>query len=46
MFILKMDAPNAPNPANPNAQGQNADAEPGPANQEQGLQCKTRLRAS
>ena len=31
-----MDAPNAPNPANPNAQGQNADAEPGPANQLQG----------
>ena len=31
-----MDAPNAPNPANPNAQGQNADAEPGPANQVQG----------
>ena len=26
-----MDAPNAPNPANPNAQGQNADAEQGPA---------------
>ena len=31
-----MDAPNAPNPANPNAQGQNADAELGPANQAQG----------
>ena len=31
-----MDAPNAPNPANPNAQGQNAYAEPGPANQAQG----------
>ena len=31
-----MDAPNAPNTANPNAQGQNADAEPGPANQVQG----------
>ena len=31
-----MDAPNAPNPANPNAQGQNVDAEPGPANQVQG----------
>ena len=28
--------PNAPNPANPNAQGQNADAELGPANQVQG----------
>ena len=36
MFILKMDAPNAPNPASPNAQGQNVDAEPGPANQVQG----------
>ena len=31
-----MDAPNAPNPANPNAQGQNVDAEQGPANQAQG----------
>ena len=31
-----MNAPNAPNPANPNAQGQNADAELGPANQVQG----------
>ena len=31
-----MDAPNAPNPANPNAQGQNADVELGPANQVQG----------
>ena len=31
-----MDVPNAPNPANPNTQGQNADAEPGPANQAQG----------
>ena len=31
-----MDAPNAPNPANPSAQGQNADAEQGPANQAQG----------
>ena len=31
-----MDAPNAPNPANPNAQGQNVDAEPGPSNQVQG----------
>ena len=31
-----MNTPNAPNPANPNAQGQNADAEPGPANQVQG----------
>ena len=31
-----MDAPNAPNPANTNTQGQNADVEPGPANQAQG----------
>ena len=31
-----MDAPNAPKPANPNAQGQNADEEQGPANQVQG----------
>ena len=30
-----MDAPNAPNPANPNAQGQNADAEQGPTVQNQ-----------
>ena len=35
-MYIKMDAPNAPNPANPNGQGQNADAEPGPANQAQG----------
>ena len=35
-FILKMDAPNAPNPANPNAQDQNVDAVQGPANQAQG----------
>ena len=31
-----MDAPNAPYPANPNAQDQNADAVQGPANQAQG----------
>ena len=31
-----MDAPNAPNPANPNAQDQNADAEQGPTYQAQG----------
>ena len=31
-----MDAPNAPNPANPNEQDQNADAAQGPANQAQG----------
>ena len=32
-----MDTPNAPNPANPNAQDQNVDAAQGPANQAQGL---------
>ena len=31
-----MDAPNAPNPANPNAQDQFVDAVQGPANQSQG----------
>ena len=31
-----MDAPSAPNPANPNEQDQNADAAQGPANQAQG----------
>ena len=31
-----MDAPNAPNPANPNAQDQIIDAVQGPANQAQG----------
>ena len=31
-----MDAPNAPNPANPNAQDQNVDAVQGPTNQAQG----------
>ena len=31
-----MDAPNAPNPANPNVQDQNADAVQGPANHAQG----------
>ena len=31
-----MDVPNTPNPANPNAQGKNADAEQGPAIQAQG----------
>ena len=31
-----MDAPNAPNPANPNEQDQNADAAQGPTNQAQG----------
>ena len=31
-----MDAPNTPNPANPNVQDQNADATQGPANQAQG----------
>ena len=31
-----MDAPNTPNPANPNAQDQNVDAVQGPTNQAQG----------
>ena len=31
-----MDAPNAPNPTNPNAQDQFVDAVQGPANQAQG----------
>ena len=31
-----MDAPNAPNPTNPNAQDQSVDAVQGPANQAQG----------
>ena len=31
-----MDVPNAPNPANPNVQDQNADAVQGPINQAQG----------
>ena len=31
-----MDAPNAPNPASPNAQDQNADAVSGPINQARG----------
>ena len=32
-----MDAPNAPNPANPNAQDQFVDVVQGPTNQAQGL---------
>ena len=39
-----MDAPNAPNPANQNAQGQNVDAEPGPANQVQGPMVQNQAR--
>ena len=31
-----MDAPNAPNPTNPNAQDQNVDAVQAPTNQDQG----------
>ena len=31
-----MDAPNAPNPTNPNAQDQNVDVVQGPTNQAQG----------
>ena len=39
-----MDAPNAPNPANPNAQGQNVDAGQGPANQAQGPVVKNQAQ--
>ena len=39
-----MDAPNAPNPANPNAQGQNTDAELGPANQVQGPEVQNQAQ--
>ena len=41
-----MDAPNAPNPANPNAQGQNADAEQGPTNQAQGPMVQNQAQGS
>ena len=42
-----MDAPNAPNPANPNAQDQNVDAVKGPTNQAQGptVQNQTQVPA-
>ena len=39
-----MDAPNAPNPANPNTQVQNVDAEPGPANQAQGPEVQNQAQ--
>ena len=39
-----MDAPNAPNSANPNAQGQNVNAELGPANQVQGPVVQNRAQ--
>ena len=39
-----MDALNVPNPANPNAQGQNAYAEPGPANQLQGPMVQNQVQ--
>ena len=41
-----MDAPNAPNPANPNVQGQNVDAELGPANQAQGPTVQNQAQGS
>ena len=43
-----MDAPNAPNPANPNAQDQNVDVVQGPANQAQGpmVQNQAQIPAS
>ena len=42
-----MDAPNAPNPVNPNAQDQNVDVLQGPANQAQGpvVQNQTQVPA-
>ena len=39
-----MDAPNAPNPANPNAQDQNADAVQGPTNRAQGPAVQSQLK--
>ena len=39
-----MDAPNTPNPANPNAQDQFVDAVQGPANQAQGLVGQTQAQ--
>ena len=35
-ILIRMDAPNAPNPANPNEQYQNTDAVQGSTNQAQG----------
>ena len=35
-IYIRMDAPNAPNPANQNEQDQNADVAQGPTNQSQG----------
>ena len=40
----KMDAPNAPNPANPSAQDQFVDAVQGHTNQAQGMQFKIRSK--
>ena len=40
----KMDAPNAPNPTNPNAQDQFMDAVQGPANQAQGLVAQAQVQ--
>ena len=40
----KMDAPNAPNPANPNAQDQFVDAVQGPTNQAQGLTVQNQIQ--
>ena len=41
-----MDAPNAPNPANPNAQVQFVDAVQGPANQAQGPTVQDQAQGS
>ena len=39
-----MDAPNAPNPANPNAQDQNVDVVQGPVNQAQGPMVQNQVQ--
>ena len=39
-----MDAPNAPNPTNPNAQDQNVNVVQGPANQAQGPAIKNQVQ--
>ena len=41
-----MDAPNAPNPADPNAQDQNVKAVQGPANQAQGPAVQNQAQVS
>ena len=41
-----MDAPNAPNPANPNTQDQFVDVVQGPTNQVQGLTVQNQAQGS